>query len=144
MSWWFNVVTILAYVSCVQVAWKYFYSTTSAADHGTMYQLRNLIGRSNVSADPVHKFNESDDFFRLIVTCYILVAAMELLQMKILEDVPSLSGVEKPQELWMETAEKRKSILSSLCGDIVDQYASFEFNKPPILSKDMVSLLINS
>lgn len=36
-----------------------------------MYQLRNLIRRSNVSADPIHKFNESDDFFRLLVKCHI-------------------------------------------------------------------------
>lgn len=105
-----------------------------------MYQLRNLIGRSNVSADPVHKFNESDDFFKLVVTCYILIAAMKSLKMKALEDVPCMSGVEEPRELWMETVEKRKSTLHSICGDIVDQFASFEFNKPPMLSKDMVSL----
>lgn len=124
----------------MQVVWKYFYSTGSAGDHGTMYQLRNLIGRSNVSADPVHKFNESDDFFKLLIKCHILVAAMEEFKMKALDDTPCLSGVSKLEDLWMEPADRRKSVLRSICGKIVDNFVCFEFNKPPTSSKDMVSV----
>ncbi len=98
-----------------------------------MYQLRNLIGRSNVNADPVHKFNECDDFFKLVATCHILAAALQKLQMKALDDIPSISSVNQPQDLWMETAEKRKDVVQSICRDIVDEYASFE---SPNLSND--------
>lgn len=130
------------YTLCMQVAWKYFYSTGSAGEHGTMYQLRNLIGRSNVTANPVHRFNECDDFFKLLVTCHILVAAMQLLQMKSLEDTPCLSTVTEPAVFWMEDAVKRKSVLQSISEDIVEKFVSFDFNKPPALSKDMVSVVV--
>lgn len=88
------------------MAWKY-YSTLSAAEHGTMYQLRNLIGRSNVNADPIHKLNECEDFFKLVVTCHILVAAMEILRMKDLNDIPTIPTVAKPQDLWMISRESK-------------------------------------
>ena len=70
--------------------WKYFYSTVSAGEIGTLFQLSNVIGCTNVNADPVHRFNECDDFFRLVVTCHVLVSAMKLLSMKALDDIPSL------------------------------------------------------
>ncbi len=124
----------------MQVVWKYYYSTKSAGEHGTMYQLRNLIGRSNVNADPVHKFNECDDFFKLVVTCHILVAALQFLKMKALDDIPSLTAIEQPQDFWMETTEKRKAVLQSICRDFVDEYAAFQFNKPSTLSTDKVGL----
>ena len=50
--------------------WKYFYSTSSAKEVGTMYQVRNLIGRSNVSKSHGKNFNASDDFIKLIITSY--------------------------------------------------------------------------
>ena len=103
-----------------------------------MYQLRNLIGRTNISGDPTHKFNEADDLFKLLVTCHMLAAALKHLQMKTLSDVPSMCGIEDPESLWMETAEKRKSVLQNVCREIVEGFASFEFNKLPKQSDDKV------
>ena len=120
------------------MAWKYYYSTSSAGEHGTMYQLRNLIARSNVNADPIHKFNECEDFFKLSVTCHILVAAMEILHMEDLTDIPTIPTVGKQQDLWMQMAEKRKSIIQAICRDIVDTHVEFQFNKPPTASNDKV------
>lgn len=107
-----------------------------------MYQLRNLIGRSNVNADPIHKFNECEDFFKLVVTCNILVAAMEILKMENLTDIPTIPTVAKPQDLWMETAENRQSIIQSICRDIVDKYVDFQFNKSPKSSNDKVEYIM--
>lgn len=104
-----------------------------------MYHLRNVIGRSNVSADPIRKFNECDDFFKLIVTCYILVAAMKLLGMKSLDDVPSIPNVDSPCDLWMESTETRGAVMKSICNDIVDKYVSFQFHLQPDVSDDKVS-----
>ena len=61
--------------------WKYFYSTSSAKEVGTMYQVRNLIGLTNVSKSPGKNFNASDDFIKLIITSYIVTAATEYLKM---------------------------------------------------------------
>ena len=55
-----------------------------------MFQLWNLIGRYNISNDPIHKFNESDDFFKLLISRYILAAAIELFKMKALDSIPSI------------------------------------------------------
>ena len=63
-----------------------------------MYQLRNLIGRTNVSSDPIHKFNESDDFLKLITTSHILVAALQILKMDDLNDIPHVPYMENPQD----------------------------------------------
>ena len=43
-----------------------------------MYQLKNLINRSNVTTIPKHNFNTCDDFLRLIINCFILTAAMKV------------------------------------------------------------------
>ena len=122
--------------------WKYFYSTVSAGEIGTLFQLRNVIGRTNVNADPVHRFNECDDFFRLVVTCHVLVSAMKLLSMKALDDIPSLPDDICATDLWMETKEKRKEILQSLCMKIVNDFVQFKFKNVSLPSTDKVSFTI--
>ena len=47
----------------------------SATEKGTLYQLRNLLNRTNVVANPSKDFNACDDFFQLIVRSHIVVAA---------------------------------------------------------------------
>lgn len=59
-----------AEVSFLDVIWKYFFNTCSAREHGTLYQLKNLLNRTHVTK-PKADFNVCDDFFD------ILVAAMK-------------------------------------------------------------------
>ena len=73
-----------------------------------MYQLRNLIGRSNVSPKPVKAFNQCSDFFKLVVVCHVLASALKHLSMASLADTPNIRGVQEVRDLWLETAEKRK------------------------------------
>ncbi len=114
----------------IQVIWKYYYSIFSGANHGTLYQLRNLIGRSKY-----------DDFFKLIVKCHILVAALLHLNMKSLSDVPDIDSVSNPENLWMIQADERKTILQEICEGVVNKFASFDFNQSPAPSQDEVSYL---
>ncbi len=100
--------------------------------------MRNLIGRTNVSADPTKKYNECDDFFKLIGECHVLVAAFEHLSMKSHSDVPVISGVINPQDLWMAPSDERRNTLQMI-DDIVDKFASFIFNQSPAPSSDKVS-----
>ena len=123
----------------LQIAWKYFYSAKSAGEAGTLFHIRNTIGRSNVSVDPIRKFNECDDFFKLVITCHVLVAAMKSLHMKTLQDTPILPVSNVPAcDLWMETKERREEVLVAVTGDVVDQFIGFEFNQKPSCSSDKV------
>lgn len=105
-----------------------------------MYQLRNLIGRSNVPTDPTKKYNECDDFFKLVIRCHVLVAAFKYLNMESLSDIPTISGVNNPQELWMALAPQRNTVLREIGEGIFDKFASFQFNGPPAQSQDKVCL----
>ena len=113
----------------MQVIWKYFYSTKSAAEHGTLYQLRNLINRTNVVADPVKDFNACDDFVTLAVTCHVLTAALQVLGMNSLNDTPCLPLYQaEPHNVWMLSDSERREILNSTTEKIVDCFIDFTFN----------------
>ena len=64
-----------------------------------MYQLRNLIGQSNVSGDPTKKYNVCDDFLKLIIASYVFVAAFKHLKIESLSDIPKINDVNNLQEL---------------------------------------------
>ncbi len=46
-------------------------STYSSSDHGSLYQLRNVLGRTNVGKYPTKDFNACDDFFNTVITAHI-------------------------------------------------------------------------
>ena len=56
----------------------------SVAEHGTLYQLRNVIRRNNVVKKPIDQFDACDEFFCLVVEALILNAFFE---MKSLDDI---------------------------------------------------------
>ena len=60
---------------------------------GTLLQLRNLINRRNISSDISGKFNAAIDFFELVVTGYILAAAMHYFQLSSLKGTPTKNGI---------------------------------------------------
>ena len=43
---------------------------------GTMYQLKNLIGRSAVPNDPEKNMNAAEDFMLLLVHAFVAAASM--------------------------------------------------------------------
>ena len=53
-----------------------------------MVPCRNMIGCQNVSSDPIQKFNECEDFFKLIINSHVLLAAMQYMKMTYLDCVP--------------------------------------------------------
>lgn len=72
------------YLLAIQLIWKRLHSTKSSWDHGTLYQLRNLIQCRNVSTKPFSNFDAHDNFFNLVVTAHVLSAAMELQSVRVL------------------------------------------------------------
>ena len=124
-----------------QVIWKHFFSTSSAAEHGTLYQLRNLLGRSNVVTDPARDFNACEDFLLVVVSGHIIAAAMKSLGMKTMDDSsPTADTVigSDPYSLWMLGDEERKKVLDSICSDVLEKYIDFSFLKDASTEKGIL------
>ena len=89
-------------------------------ERGTLYQLRNLINRRNVIKRVKNDMNACEEFFKLVVTGYVVASAMELLGMSSVDDVPS-STIQSPEDAWMKDDSERKSILMEVASLIVEQ-----------------------
>ena len=112
--------------------WKYFYDVGSGREHGTLYQLRNKINRTDVSK-PKSSFNACDDFLEIVVNAHILSAALKILKMSSIEDEPSNSviGISSSKDLWTYSNDERKAILRLVCEKIVKSFICFSFNDNP-------------
>ena len=106
--------------SLIQVVWKLLYKTSSASDHGTLYQIRNLIQRRNVGKKPKKDFNAHDSFFNLVTTSHILAAAIEILGMDNLDDTPCELLV--PKDIHTLPKPDRRAIFDHICHVIVHSY----------------------
>ena len=89
-----------------------------------MYQLKNVIGRSNAVKSPSAYFNACDDFLATVITGHIISAFAE-----ISEDF-NLS------EAWMNTVDNRKKLLSEICDKLMEKYLRFSFNDIYVPSED--------
>lgn len=97
-------------------------SIESSGDHGTLYQLRNRLGRTNVTRDPSKNFNACDDFFSAVIAGHVLAALKEIE----IDDFDS-------QSLWMKSKDERKQILLSIATKIVNKFVDFSY---PAISSD--------
>ena len=86
----------------MQTIFSRLYKPGSSFQQGTLLQLRNLINRRNVSKDTSGKFNETLDFFQLVVECHIMAAAMHFFSMSTQESTPSTNALvdKTPDEKW--------------------------------------------
>ena len=117
----------------MQVIWKRLYRATSGSDHGTLYQLRNLVQRRNVRKEPKKDFNAHHDFFNVVLTSHILAAAMEIFGMDSLEDEPCEGLI--PKGIDKMSKVEKKEVLQYIVGLIVDSYIDINH----CLSGDKVS-----
>ena len=95
-------------------------------DHGTLYQLRNRLNRTNVK-DPKTDYNACDDFFILVISCHIVAATLAMLRMESVNDTPSADAIHNPHNLWIESAELRKSVMERICQEVVNCYVDIFF-----------------
>ena len=107
------------------MVWKIFFKTRSATEHGTLYQLKNLIKRSNVRIKPKSNFDACDDFLKTVITGYILALAMSLLGMETVDDMPKTSDL--PPTTWLLDDDERRAMLHSVTQTIVNSM-SFGYN----------------
>ena len=55
--------------------WHRLYKTASSSEKGTMYQLRNVIHRTNVPSSPDRNMNAAEDFMLLMLHTHVVAAA---------------------------------------------------------------------
>lgn len=122
----------LAEVCFLDVIWKYFYDTFSAKEHGTSYQLKNLINRTHITK-PKQDFNACDDYFEIVMTGYISAAAMDTLAMDDLDATPAIPSAEIA---WMENDDERKEHVRALSMQVVNKFINISFNKASSTSRD--------
>ena len=112
----------------LKLIFRYYYSSKSSAEHGTLYQLRNAINRTNVVQVPLNNFNACYDFFVLVVNCLILTAGMKMMEMESLDDTPSDRHVADPENVWMLSVEERQDLIQTVSIKIVDMFVDMTFN----------------
>ncbi len=100
----------------MQLIFRHYFSKKSLADCGTLYQLRNVLGRTNVVQRPLDNFNACDDFFVLVVHAHILAAAMKMLGISDVNEIPSSSPFPGLEVEWMESAD------ADFCFEYMDKF----------------------
>lgn len=92
-----------------------------------MYQVRNFNNCRNVTNDPSHNVDASEDFYHTVVETYILNAAIDMFMMKSLYDTPVdpniFSGIENAN-----LRDKREAILQA-SRKVVAQYVDISFTE---------------
>ena len=111
--------------------WKRLFSTNSAMEKGTFFQLRNVINRRNVSSKPKADVNAAEDFLEIAVIGYVISSIMSYLQISSLEDVPDKDII--PEEAIMDDSAKA-AILQDISSHLVDRYVDLAttFKDTPI------------
>lgn len=59
---------------------------------------------------------------------HIIAAALTMLEMKTVNDIPSERVLPNAQNLWMESATTRKEVLEKTCKELLDTFVSFSFH----------------
>ena len=108
--------------------WKYFYSERSAGDHGTLYQLRNRLNRTNVAKKPKNDMNACEDFIEIVTSGHIVAAALETFQLDSTDDTPSNDVVPNAQDVWTQPHSTRQACLDKWCKQIFDTFVGLSYN----------------
>lgn len=101
---------------------KRLYNCQSGQDTGTLYHLRNLINRRNVTTTPKNSVNACEEFFLLVVEGYILITAMKAFGMSSLDDKPFHSELQ-----GMFPYQMRDFLYKKIQNLLIDEYVSLSY-----------------
>lgn len=112
----------LKYVNCtvfslafLQYIWEHLYSTKSARDVGTLYQIRQRFGLVNVSAKVKNNFESANSLMLSLTKAYLCSAFMEYAGLEKLDGTPKNINLEDGN-------------LQNVIGCFVDEYVMVEFD----------------
>ena len=89
-------------------------------ERGTLFNLRNLINRRNVSKKCKENVNAQEEFFVLVVVGHVVAAVLHYLKMSSITDRPSHALI--PDDVWMEDDSIHSSLLMNIASHIVKQH----------------------
>ena len=113
----------------MQVINKRLYKSSSCLERGTLYHLRNVLNRRNVSTTVKKNVNAWEDFLHLTTTAHVLEAAMQYMGMGSLKDMPSNDIVSHC--VWMESDDIRKNKLEEVSLSIVEKFCNLSLTYAP-------------
>ena len=113
----------------MQVINKRLYKSSSCLERGTLYHLRNVLNRHNVSMTVKKNVNAWKDFLHLTTTAHVLEAAMQYMGMGSLKDMPSNDIVSHC--VWMESDDIRKNKLEEVSLSIVEKFCNLSLTYAP-------------
>ena len=87
-----------------------------------------MLGRTNVKSKPINSFDACEDFFVLVIEAHVVAAAMKLLGMQALSDIPSKQYAPKGDLIKTCSDEERKSLLDTITRDIVKSFLCADYN----------------
>ncbi len=77
---------------------------------------------------PIESFDACDDFIVLVVECLIVAAAMKMLGMSEMHEIPTTNYAPKGTDTWMEPECERGKVLNHIIDDFMKTFFSFTYN----------------
>ena len=103
-------------------------------EKGTLYQIRNLIDRRNITKHPKSDVNAAEDFLEVVIISHILTAVMTYLGMNSLDEMPSTEFLS--QDIWMSDDKERRELLTKISTDIVNNFVDLSPSFSSTFQKD--------
>jgi len=75
-----------------------------------------------VKRKPINSFDPCEDFFLVAIEAHIVAAAMKMLKMASVHDIPSEEFAPQRAVTWTETAEKWKAVLRHISSSLIDSF----------------------
>ena len=96
-------------------------------DAGTLYQLRNLINRRNVTAHPTSRVSACEDFFLHVVEVHVMSAYMAEFKMSSVDADPS-PAIFTPSSAKDDTLHRRRVLLDAI-QKVLDKHVEFSLQE---------------
>ena len=90
------------------------------SEKGTLFNIRNIINRRNISRRCKEDLNAHEDCFELVVTCHVLASVMCHCGMSSIAELPSSTVTS--HDIWMESDTDRKAAVMDLASAVVEKY----------------------
>ena len=87
--------------------------------------------------NPKDDFNACDDFFRLVLQCHVISAALKVLEVDTIMSSPP--DHLQPEKIGLHSASKQKAILQFYCHAIVDAFTNLQLNTSTSTSNTVIN-----
>ena len=103
-------------------------------EKGTLFHLRNVINRRNVTKRCKEDLNAHEDFLLLVIRSHIIASTLKLLGMSSVASEPSPSMLSP--ETWMLNAADRSSKVMDIASQVIDKHVDFSMEFRPADAPD--------